>query len=221
MSLQLDSVEIATLDLEGALADYRLVLGVEPTRRGDAHRFQLGRGAVEIVTGTGGLRALRFVADPEVALPVSFHGLTVHVDPPEERQAAAGSPVVAIDHVVVQTTDPERAIGTWRDQLGLRLALDRAFAERGLRLLFFRSGGITLEYACAIAPSAGEWPDRFHGVSYRVPQLRQWHSRLTAAGVDVSEIRAGMRPGTSVCTVRSGTAGVPTLMLSEEPVASG
>ncbi len=33
------------------------------------------------------------------------------------------------------------------------------------------------------------------------------------AGVDVSEIRMGMRPGTSVCTVRSGTAGVPTLLL--------
>ena len=64
-----------------------------------------------------------------------------------------------------------------------------------------------------MASSAEEGVDRLYGVSYRVPQLPQWRSRLLAAGVDVSEIRAGMRPGTSVCTVRSGTAGVPTLLL--------
>ena len=119
----------------------------------------------------------------------------------------------AIDHVVVQTMAPERAITLWRDRCGLRLALDREFADRGLRMLFFRSAGITLEFACPIAPSAGDWVDRLYGVSYRVPQLQQWRSRLLAAGVDVSEIRAGMRPGTSVCTVRSGTAEVRTLLL--------
>jgi hypothetical protein len=46
-----------------------------------------------------------------------------------------------------------------------------------------------------------------------VPALSPWRSRLLAAGVEVSEIRTGMRPGTSVCTVRGGTAGVPTLLL--------
>ena len=34
-----------------------------------------------------------------------------------------------------------------------------------------------------------------------------------AAGFDVSPVRTGMRPGTSVATVRSETAGVPTLLL--------
>jgi len=121
--------------------------------------------------------------------------------------------VPAIDHVVVHTTAPERAIAVWRDRAGLRLALDREFADRGLRLLFFRSGGITLEYACAIGANAATGPDRFYGVSYRVPQLQPWRTRLLAAGVDVSESRRGMRPGTSVCTVRSRTAGVPTLLL--------
>jgi len=34
-------------------------------------------------------------------------------------------------------------------------------------------------------------------------------------------VRPGMRPGTTVATVRSGTAGVPTLLLQvDEPVAS-
>jgi hypothetical protein len=95
----------------------------------------------------------------------------------------------------------------------LRLALDRAFPERGLRLVFFRSGGITLEFATADAESSSDGPDRFHGVSYRVPDLAARRDRLLRAGIEVSEVRTGMRPGTSVVTVRSGTAGVPTLLL--------
>ena len=41
-----------------------------------------------------------------------------------------------------------------------------------------------------------------------------------AAGVDVSEPRTGMRPGTTVVTVRSGTAGVPTLLLQVDTAAA-
>ena len=33
------------------------------------------------------------------------------------------------------------------------------------------------------------------------------------AGVDVSEVRTGRKPGTRVMTVRSGTCGVPTLLV--------
>jgi len=114
----------------------------------------------------------------------------------------------------VHTVDPVRAIALWRDRLGLRLALDREFPDRHLRLLFFRSGGITLEYACPLPVPAGERvSDRLYGVSYRVPDLVARRQRLLASGVDVSEVRRGMRPGTSVATVRSGTAGVPTLLL--------
>ena len=65
--------------------------------------------------------------------------------------------------------------------------------------------------------SASDGPDRFHGVSYRVPDLVARRDRLLRAGVEVSEVRAGMRPGTSVVTVRAGTAGVPTLLLEVHP----
>ena len=34
-----------------------------------------------------------------------------------------------------------------------------------------------------------------------------------AAGLDVSEVRAGRKPGTRVLTLRDGTCGVPTLLL--------
>jgi hypothetical protein len=43
-------------------------------------------------------------------------------------------------------------------------------------------------------------------------------ARMAAAGFDVSEVRAGRKPGTHVFTVRDAPAGVPTLMLSAEPV---
>ena len=96
----------------------------------------------------------------------------------------------------------------------MRLALDREFPDRHLRLLFFRSGGITLEYASPLPAATDRTAeDRIHGVSYRVTDLAARRERLLAAGVDVSELRPGMRPGTTVATVRSGTAGVPTLLL--------
>jgi catechol 2,3-dioxygenase-like lactoylglutathione lyase family enzyme len=221
--LQLDSVRVAAPDPDAAVTAYRILLGIEPTPRAGAQRFQLGRGAVEIEAGDGGLRALRFVADDPPIVPAveSFHGIAVTVDAPDaDRPAAAPGPVLAIDHVVVHTPAPERAIVLWRDRLGLRLALDRVFAERGLRLLFFRSGGITLEYASP-HPTPGEHDgvDRFYGLSYRVADLGAHRERLLQSGLDVSPIRPGMRRGTSVASVRSGTAGVPTLLLVEDTPA--
>jgi hypothetical protein len=108
-------------------------------------------------------------------------------------------------------------MATWRDGGGLRLALDREFPARGLRLLFFRSNGITLEYATPLPPPDGAaGADTLWGVSYRVTDLAARRERLLAAGVDVSELRTGMKPGTTVVTVRSGTAGVPTLMIQPD-----
>jgi len=213
--MQLDSVQIGIENLEEATSAYEVLLGVPGvTLPSGGRRFQLTRGAVELENGAPGIQSIAFVAAADSALRAApanaFNGIRVRVDDAAPMAPDGGA---AIDHVVVQTAAPERAIALWRDRFGVRLALDREFADRGLRLLFFRSGGITLEYACAVAPSSGAPADCFYGVSYRVPQLPQWRSRLIAAGVDVSEIRTGMRPGTSVCTVRSGTAGVPTLLL--------
>jgi catechol 2,3-dioxygenase-like lactoylglutathione lyase family enzyme len=55
--------------------------------------------------------------------------------------------VSALDHAVVRTPDPDAAEALYGERLGLRLALDRAFPEWGMRLLFFRVGGVTLEIA--------------------------------------------------------------------------
>ena len=214
--MRLVGVRIGSEDPAAAVAAYRLLLDVPGTPcAGGGVRFRLGRGSVDVVAGAPGLRAVRFVSDAGDAPLPAAHGIEVAVEA-DDKAPPPPEPAPAIDHVVVHTTDPARAIALWRDRPGFRLALDREFAERGLRLLFFRSGGITLEYACPLAASSGDPTDRFYGVSYRVAQLPQWRSRLIAAGVDVSAIRTGMRPGTSVCSVRSGTAGVPTLLLEVE-----
>jgi len=222
--MQLDSVQIGVEDLSVASAAYELLLATPPTvLPAGGRRFQLARGAVELEGGAPGLHSMAFVTSPDSPLRSAgadaFHGIHVRADRVAAATLPDGLTAPAIDHVVVQTAAPERAMALWRDQFGLRLALDREFANRGLRLLFFRSGGITLEYACALASSAADAPDRFYGVSYRVPDLPTWRERLLGAGVEVSEIRTGMRPGTSVCTVRSGTAGVPTLLLAADGTA--
>ena len=212
--MRLVGVRIGSEDLAAAIAAYGLLLDVPGTPcAGGGMRFRLGRGSVDVVAGAAGLRAVRFVSDADDAALPTAHGIEVAVEP-EDEGSPPPEPAPAIDHVVVQTTDPARAIALWCDRAGLRLALDREFPERGLRLLFFRSGGITLEYASPLPVPAGQQgDDRLHGVSYRVPDLAARRERLLAAGVDVSEVRRGMRPGTTVATVRSGTAGVPTLLL--------
>jgi catechol 2,3-dioxygenase-like lactoylglutathione lyase family enzyme len=117
--------------------------------------------------------------------------------------------------VVVATQDPDRAIAIWRDRMGFRLALDRAFPERGLRMIFLRSGGITLEVTAPLEGEAKGATDAIFGIAYRVVDLAASRAELAAAGVDVSEVRRGRKPGTEVVTVRSGTEGVPTLLIRD------
>jgi catechol 2,3-dioxygenase-like lactoylglutathione lyase family enzyme len=130
------------------------------------------------------------------------------------RGGNSAAAVNGVDHVVVMSGDAERAIALYRDTLGIRLALDRTFENRGLRLLFFRVGGITVEVAVPLgAASAPGGTDRFWGVSYRVADVTAARERLAQSGFDVSEVRGGMKPGTRVCTVRNETHGVATLLI--------
>jgi catechol 2,3-dioxygenase-like lactoylglutathione lyase family enzyme len=139
----------------------------------------------------------------------------------------ADAAVHALDHVVLQTTDGDAVKALYGDALGLRLALDREFPDWGVRLLFFRVGGVTVEAAAVLsgAEAARALPggvaaatgiDRLYGMSWRVPDIEAAHARLVAAGVDVSEVRKGRRPHTRVFSVRDSTCGVPTLLLSVE-----
>jgi hypothetical protein len=96
----------------------------------------------------------------------------------------------------------------------LRLALDREFAQWGARLIFYRVGDITVELVARLDAKPGEpGRDRFYGLSWRVPDADAARARLAAMGIDASEVRPGRKPGTRVLTVRSGSCGVPTLLI--------
>jgi catechol 2,3-dioxygenase-like lactoylglutathione lyase family enzyme len=120
--------------------------------------------------------------------------------------------ITAMDHVVVSTPDPERAAALYGARLGLDMALDRSHPDWG-RLMFFRCGDLVVEVSHRPGKPAAGAQDRLRGICWRVADIDATHARLTAAGVDVSEVRTGRKPGTRVMTVRNGTCGVPTLLV--------
>lgn len=141
-----------------------------------------------------------------------------HDSPPDalpvQAPAEPAAAVHALDHVVVLSEDAEGTRALYGDRLGLRLALDRTFDARGVRLLFFRVGGVTVEIGASVTrePVPGVH-DRFGGLAWRVESAEAARKRLAAAGFDVSEVRDGHKPGTRVFTVRDAPASVPTLFL--------
>jgi catechol 2,3-dioxygenase-like lactoylglutathione lyase family enzyme len=132
--------------------------------------------------------------------------------PPATPLGVREAAISGLDHAVVETSDPEAAKALYGDALGLRLALDREFPQWGARLIFYRVGGITVELAARTAAAASP-EDRFFGLSWRVSDIDAARARLVAAGIDASEVRTGRKPGTRVLSVRSGTCGVPTLLI--------
>ena len=126
----------------------------------------------------------------------------------------AEAPITAMDHVVVGTADPERAAALYGARLGLDMALDRSHPEWG-RLMFFRCGDVIVEVTSKPGKADESKPDKLRGICWRVANMDATHARLTAAGADVSEVRIGRKPGTRVMTVKSGTCGVPTLLIEK------
>jgi methylmalonyl-CoA/ethylmalonyl-CoA epimerase len=110
----------------------------------------------------------------------------------------------------------EAAKTLWASTLGARLALDRTFPERATRILFFRLRDITIEIsggARQTEEGIGK-PDRFWGLAWGVDDLDAACARLRGAGVEVSEPRTGIKPGTRVATVKGEhTHGVATLLI--------
>jgi catechol 2,3-dioxygenase-like lactoylglutathione lyase family enzyme len=126
--------------------------------------------------------------------------------------ALAAAPIAAMDHVVVATADPERAAALYGARLGLDMALDRSHPDWG-RLMFFRCGDLIVEVVHRPGQDADAARDRLWGLSWRVGDIAATRARLVAAGIDVSEMRTGRKPGTRVVSVRNGTCGIPTLLV--------
>jgi catechol 2,3-dioxygenase-like lactoylglutathione lyase family enzyme len=197
----------------------------------DASEPQEGEGGE---AETGALRRWRSVGLPTAAtrglvLFAIEHRSSDAALPIRVPDAAPESAVSALDHVVVSSSDLEAARELYGRGLGLRLALERRFEARALRILFFRVGGVTVELVGALDGRGDpEAPDRFGGLAYRVADADAARGRLAEAGFDVSRVRPGAKLGTRVCTVRRETCGVPTLLIepslgsgSELPIPAG
>lgn len=121
--------------------------------------------------------------------------------------------VSVLDHVVVRTPNPERAVAFYGGRLGLDLRLDRANEKWGARQLFFRCGDVVVEIVHDLKKGVSEALDQLWGLAWRVPDIGKANARLKAAGIDVSAPRDGRRPGSQVFSVKDKTEGVPTLVI--------
>lgn len=127
-------------------------------------------------------------------------------------EIAADAPVTSLDHVVIETADPERAAALYGARLRLDMRLDRSHQDWG-HLMFFRCGDLIVETVKRAGKDYSDGHDRLWGLSLRVDDIDAARKRMLASGIEVSEPRVGRRPGTRVATVRSGTCGVPTILL--------
>jgi catechol 2,3-dioxygenase-like lactoylglutathione lyase family enzyme len=162
---------------------------------------------------------------------------TFFLEPADERprsETTSAAPILGLDHVVVVTQDPERAAALYGARLGLDMALDRSHRDWG-HLMFFRCGDLIVEVVRRTGAgveqaqdksqdkSQDKLPDQSHdrlwGLGWRVADADAARARLVAAGVEVSEVRNGRKPGTRVMTVRSGTCGIQTLLLERSAQA--
>lgn len=220
------------LTVGGAADAYEILLG----RRATEGRLRTGNVGVRFAGGASGLQSMTF-ATPDVAkaatllerravqvaredatLAIAGHGVAIRLAATADEAPSAlldddSSCVSGLDHVVVRTPDPERAIAFYAGRLGLDLRLDRSNPQWGARLLFFRCGDLVVEIAHDLKTGVSDAADRLWGLSWRVPDIARANARLRAAGLDVSEPRDGRRPGSQVFTVRNGTGDVPTIMI--------
>lgn len=120
--------------------------------------------------------------------------------------------VSRVDHVVLYTGDADACIQAFgEDGLGIRLALDKSVPEWGGRMLFFRTGQLTLE---VIEPNKGiDGDDYFWGIAFQVSNLDARLSQIEAQGVLTSGARDGRKPSTRVATVKSHHLNIPTLLV--------
>jgi catechol 2,3-dioxygenase-like lactoylglutathione lyase family enzyme len=121
--------------------------------------------------------------------------------------------ITALDHVVIRTPDPERAVALYGGRLGLDLRLDRSNAGWGSRLLFFRCSDLVVEIVHDLKRGLSDGPDQLWGLAWRTPDIGRCNERLRKAGVEVSSPRNGRRPGSQVFTLQSHTANVPAIVI--------
>ena len=129
---------------------------------------------------------------------------------PQDEKFPSGS-INKLDHVVINTNDADGFINIYQDIFNIRLALDRIIEHWKSRMLFFRVNKTTIE---VIEKKDDKDPnDSLWGLAWEVESIKDAHERLVSKGVEVTEIKKGLKENTLVATVKSHTHNVPTLLI--------
>ncbi len=217
-----DRIVIAVSQLDGAVADYRALLGCSPLPGlpgSPGCCFDLGNTLVELAPlgEPEGIRGLVFESAGAPVDPIALdnpRGLDLWLADGSSAatlRAAGDRSALQVDHLVLRTADAPGCIALLARELGLRLALDQTVPEWGGRMLFFRAGKLTLE---VIEPGRdAPARDSFWGIAYRCEDIERSARQLTQRGINLSAIRPGRKAGTRVMTVKSHCLGIPTLFI--------
>lgn len=129
---------------------------------------------------------------------------------PQDEKFPPGS-INKLDHVVINTNDADGFINIYQDIFNIRLALDRIIEHWKSRMLFFRVNKTTIE---VIEKKDDKDPnDSLWGLAWEVESIKDAYERLVSKGVEVTEIKKGLKENTLVATIKSHTHNVPTLLI--------
>ena len=116
-----------------------------------------------------------------------------------------------LDHVVINTNDADGFIDIYKNIFNIRLALDKVIEHWQTRILFFRFNKTTIE---VVEQNHKEpEPDKLWGLAWNVDSIKSAHARLIKEGVEVTDIKQGIKENTLVATIKSHTNSVPTLLI--------
>lgn len=227
-----DRIVVSVPELDSAVADYRLLLGCFPSSpESNAAAtggccFELNNTRIELTTAREpwGIRGLVFASGTGDGAPMTVEnsrgldlklsGASASATPRScAPRSGATRSSLRVDHLVLRTGDADDCIELFTRRLGIRLALDRTVPEWGGRMLFFRTGKLTLE----VIEPGGDVParDHFWGIAYQCSDIELTRGQLLQRGVTLSGVRAGRKPGTRVMTVKSHGLGIPTLLVQQ------
>lgn len=121
--------------------------------------------------------------------------------------------ILGLDHVVMNCRSRDGALALFGAVLGFDFRLDHRLslpAGGEVRQLFFRGAGAIVEVLVGEAdgPTISLW-----GLAWTSADIDRSHTRLAAAGVELSPIRAGRKRGTRVFTIRGADLVVPTIVI--------
>jgi len=195
-----------------------IVLNTKDISKASKRLKDLGFLVGDILTGEGknkdtnDIRNWKYLFLPQELTRNLFLFLIEHTKGilPQDEKFPPGS-INKLDHVVINTNDADGFINIYQDIFNIRLALDRIIEHWKSRMLFFRLNKTTIE---VIEKKDRKDPnDSLWGLAWEVKSIKDAHERLVSKGVEVTEIKKGLKENTLVATIKSHTHNVPTLLI--------